>query len=418
MSLPTFFKGLQNLWVGTEESYINNIPPTTVNGNALFNEENADKISTVYACIKILSETLSRVPLNLYSEDIIGNKPIDKNDYRYPLLHYKPNAWTSQQTFFASLEYWRNLKGNSFARINRDNNGKITSLVLISPSKVTNYKVTNGQLFYEIENDKGLKEIIKSEDILHFRSLTKDGIWGINPIAALRLNLSTTYQGLNTLDNFYRNNAASPKAIKLTSNGGAGQQKLLESLEDFKRKYSGSVNAGQILPLPANTEIIDLALNYEDAQFIETLKWNITQIGSLYGVPPHLLGVLESSKFNNVEMMMLDFKVNTLASIARMYRQELESKLLTTQERIDGKSIEFNLDALLEADSTTRINNLKTLANMGIISINDIARLEGWPTYPDGDIHLVPSNYVTVGSIKSKEDLQNQITQNKPNNSK
>jgi HK97 family phage portal protein len=149
-----------------------------------------------------------------------------------------------------------------------------------------------------------------------------------------------------------------------------------------------------------------MQLNYGDADFINTLKFNAQQIGALYGIPAWMLGILESTKFNNVETQMLDFRASTLATIGRMYRTELESKLLTTQERISGISIEFNWDALLEIDSTTRINNLRTLANLGVVTINDIAKLEGYPTSPDGDARLVPGNYVTVNSIINKPPVQ------------
>lgn len=396
MAISNFLTNVKQLWVGSFETYNDVIIPTLINGNLPFDSEKSDKISTIYTCIKILADTISRMPLNIY-EDAGNGKIVKKNDYRYPILHYQPNNWTTQQTFFAALEYWRNLKGNSFARIYR-NNGKVRSLVLLSPSKVKDYKIVNDQLYYLIEDDEGKIEPINSSEILHFKCITKDGIWGLNPIEALRQNLSITYQGFQTIDNFYRNNAMTPKIIKSTV-PNTKQDAMIKALDEFNAKYAGAAKAGNAAILPPNTDIVDLKLNLADVEFINTIKFNAQQIAALYGVPPHMVGILEATKYNNVEYMMLEFKASTLASIGRMYRQELESKLLTTEERLNGVSIEFNFNALMETDSKTRVENLRTLQGMGVVTPNDVCKLEGYPTYPEGDEHFMPGNYLTVSKI-------------------
>lgn len=404
MAFSNFLSGIQNLWKGTYDNYNDFIIPNILNGNGiLFDLSQADQVSTVYTCLKILADTLARLPLNVYTDKGEG-RTVDKIDYRYPILHYNPNNWTSQQTFFSALEYWRNLRGNSFAKIYRDNSGKVTSLILIPPSKVKSYGIVNSELYYTITNDNNVDEVINASEILHFKGLTKDGVWGLNPIEALRLNVSSTYQGLNTIDNFYKNNALSPKAIKSTISG-ANQKSMLEALEEFKRKYTGSTNAGQMIPLPPNTEIMDMALNFVDAEFISTLKFNTTQISALYGVPAWMVGILEATKWNNVELMMDEFKATTLSAITRMYRQELEFKLLSISERINGVSIEFNMQALVEADITTRSTYFKTLSSMGVITPNDICIKEGFATYPEGNKHYIPGNYLTVEQIGNKSNV-------------
>ena len=406
MPIQSFFSGIKNMWLGTSEMYYDVVVPQIISGTA-FDLQNAESVSTVYICIKKLADTLSRMPINVYVEDSTG-RTIDKEDYRYPLLHYSPNNYTSSQTFFASLEYWRNLRGNSFARIWRDRDGLVTSLELLAPSQVVGYAVENNELYYQVINKKGKEEKLNGSEILHFRSLTKDGIWGINPIEAIRLNVSSTWQGLKTIDTFYRNNATSSKAIKSTISG-VNQKAMLEALNEFQSKYAGPVNSGKIIPLPPNTELVDIALNFADAEFINTIKFNAGQIASLYGVPPHLVGIFEATKFNNVEQMALDFKSNTLADIMRVYRQEFEAKLLTTNERLEGKSIEFNSMALVETDSTTRINNLRTLLSNGVITPNDVAINEGYATFEGGSKHYIPGNYIAVEDM-GKKPATNGIT--------
>ena len=390
------------MWIGSYDQFNDVILPSIISGSSLpFDLSNSDKVSTVFTCIKILSETLSRMPLNIYNDGGEG-RTVNKDDYRYPILHYNPNGWTCQQTFFSSLEYWRNLKGNSFARIYRDNTGRITSLVLIPPSRVTAYNIKNGELYYTIVNDKDVEEVTNASEVLHFKGLTRDGIWGISNLEALRMNMSSSYSGIQAIDSFYKNNAMTPKAIKSTVSG-SNQKAMIEALEEFNRKYAGSTKAGTMATLPPNTEIVDLGLNFVDAAFIETMHFNTQQIAALYGVPAWMVGEMTQTKYSSVETTTLEFKSTTLSAIGRMYRQELETKLLTTDERLNGVSIEFNWNALVEVDSTTRINNLKSLEGMGVVTPNDICMLEGYAVYPEGRFHVIPGNYVSVEKQFTKD---------------
>lgn len=398
MPISNLIKNFRSMWNGTYANYDQHVVPNIISGtNTVFNIANADKIAAVYTSIKVLSDAVSRMPLNIYS-DVEGGRTVDKNDYRYSLLHYNPNSWTSQQTFFGALEYWRNLKGNSFARIHRDSFGRVVSLTLIKPSLVKSYGVENGQLYYFIQNENNTTETVNASEILHFRTITKDGIWGINPIEALRLNISMSSKGLTMMDSFYGNQAMSPKAIKSTVSG-ANQKQLLEGLKEFKEKYTGPANAGNMPILPPNSELVDMSMNIADAQFIDTLKFNAQQIAALYGVPAWMVGILEQTKFASVETTQRDFMASTLGAILRAYRQELESKLLTTEERLNGISIEFNTEAYYELDTKSRIENLNTLQKMGVVTPNQICKLEGWPTYDSGDFHILPGNYLTVDKI-------------------
>lgn len=404
MAFNNFITNIKNLWSCTYEVYNNLVIPSLITGNGLpFDLTNAERIATVFTCIKILSETLSRMPLNVYSDEGEG-RTVDKIDYRYPILHYQPNNWTTQQTFIATLEVWRNLKGNSFAKIYRDNSGRVSSLVLVPPSKVLGYKVVNDQLYYTLKNDNDQEEVINASEILHFKGVTKDGIWGMNPLEALRQNLSASYQGIQAIDSFYKNNAMSPKALKSTISG-ANQKAMIEALKEYQEKYAGAAKAGLTSILPPNTEIVDMALNFADAQFIETMKFNTLTIAALYGIPSHMVGILEQTKFASVETSVLEFKSMSLAAIGRMYRTEMESKLLTIKERLSGKSIEFNWNALVELDAKTRIDNLRTLENMGVVTPNDVAKLEGWPIYESGNVHLIPGNFLPVKDVINKTTI-------------
>jgi len=367
-----------------------------------FDLELGESISTIYTSCKILADDVGSFPLNLYQNNEDGTKYVDKNDYRYSLLHYNPNGYTTSNIFFSTLEYIRNIKGNAFAQIIRDGS-KIVGLELINPSVVVGYAKANGELYYILEIDNEQFKINASE-ILHFRSLSDNGIWGINPIEKLRLNLSTTYKAFHTIDKFYDNNATSPKALKTTIPEGINPREWQNKIVDFTDKYGGFKNAGKVISLPPFTELQDITLSFADAEFISTIRFNVDQIASLYRVPPHLVGNFESSKFNNLEQLQLNYKINTIRPIHRMYRQEMEFKLLTTQERINGKSIEFNTNAIVETSMSERIAAFKELFSMGTISPNDIAKYEGYPTFEGGDDHFLLNQYMSLENINKLKD--------------
>ena len=151
-------------------------------------------------------------------------------------------------------------------------------------------------------------------------------------------------KGILAIDSFYQNNAMSPKAIKSTVSG-VNQKAMLEALNEFNSKYAGATKAGMLAALPPNTDIVDLSMSFADVEFISTMKFNSQMVAALFGVPPHMVGILEATKFNNVEQMMLDFKVSTLSAIGRLYRQELESKLLSKKN--DCQELQLNLTLML-----------------------------------------------------------------------
>jgi len=365
-----------------------------------FQNSDAEKIATAVTCIKVLGDTLSRLPVNVYQATDNGTQ-IDKEDYRYELLHYSPDGIITSDSFFGALEYQRNLRGNSFARINRDRlTGRAISLEFIPTNMVGGYKKVRGQLYYivyEKRNDKETKEVVvNAANMLHFKMITKNSIWGINPIEAQRLNLSTLWKSKNTVDSFYENNAFSPKVLKSLIPDAQFQKQFAEAMKDFKSTNVGPANAGEVIKLPPFTEIQELSLDPVDAKFIESTKFDTTQIAAFYGVPPDMVGVYEYSKYNNVEQAQLSFRVNTISSITRMYRQELEMKLLTTDERRNGKSIEFVTQAMMELDVTTRTAYYKTMQDLGVMTPNQIALLEGLPTFEQGDKHYMSSQTVPI----------------------
>lgn len=391
------------IYLGTDKEFENQVVIPLINGTKknTFQNSDVDGIISAMTCVKVLGDTISRIPIKIFNYSDSSGPQIDKSDYRYDLLNYSPDNIITAQSFFSTLEVNRNLRGNSFARIRRNRaSGRVTSLELIPTNRVGGYKIVRGQLYYMIykKDSEGKKkeETVNSNDVLHFRMFSKNGIWGFNPIEIQRLNMSTLWKAKQTVDNFYENNAFSPKVLQSKIPDVQFQEVFAEAMREWKNNNVGPANAGEVIKLPPFTEIQELSLDPVDAKFIESMKFDTTQIAAFYGVPPDMVGVYEFSKYNNVEQKQQEFIVNTIAAITRMYRQELEMKLLTTKERKSGKSIEFQTQALIETDIKTRSQYFKTMQNLGVATPNQIAKLEGFPTFEEGDKHYMSSQTLPI----------------------
>lgn len=397
----------QQVYLGTESAFIDQIVTPLMSGakkNTFNSGTDAEKISTVSTCLKILSDTIARLPLHVLAETERGNLP-DKIDYRYPFLHYSPDGIINSYSFFNALEYNRNLKGNSFALIGRNpNTGKVTGLHFVPSVYFGHPKMVNGSLYYpyaEIQEDGSKKEKrINSEDVLHFKTATKDSFWGINPIEIQRMNMSTLWKSGATIDNFYENNAFSPLALKSSIPDAAFQKVVIEGMAKFKTVNVGVGQAGSVITLPPFTELQQLQLNVIDEKFILSQKFTGAQIASWFGIPGNMVGIYEYSKINNAEQFALDFRSLTIAAIAKMYRTELEFKLLSEEERVAGKSIEFALTALIELDTATKMAYYKAMKNeLGVLTSNQIALFEGLPTFEGGDERVMSKNYAPTTGV-------------------
>ena len=389
--------------IGTPEAFGHSGNFTTPTN--YYNEASADKVAVATTCVKILAETLGKMPADVWRADKVKGKVKAKEHHLYNLVHSKPNNYTTANTFYQTLENHRNFKGNAFARIHRHSGtGRPVWFEVIPPSRVRSYKLKENELWYVLLDEDNEEFDVNQAEMLHFKMMSPDGIWGINPISALSVNMGITHKGLQSLDSFYKNNALSPKALKSTV-GSSNSKLYKESKKEFEKEYTGSVNAGKWVNLPPNTDIVDLQINLADAQIIESLKFNSQQIAALYGVPVYMAtGDFTQSKFNNIEQSQLGFKINTVSSIARMYKAELEAKLLTDKDRKAGIEIEFNINSLVEPDTKTKTDYYRALANIGAITPHQIAVFEGLPADDVQNIYLAQTNLQELSKFKKPDN--------------
>lgn len=408
-------RGTEIIYGGTQNELDNlyKILNNPLNSAIRFNKVCVDSISTFHTCHKILAEDIGSFPIKIYRTDENGNKVILKDDYRYFMLHREPNNFTSHYDFFSTVELKRNRFGDSFVDIIFDYDGYPRSLRLVEPGSIdiTKYKITDDILYYW---DKRYNNWMSSMNYLHFPLISFDTIFGLDPIIPLSQNLGITYKGFQTLDNFYERGAQSMLIFESTIPEGVDAVEWSKQGVEFQAKYggyAGTSSGGAIFP-PPFTKANPIPLNLVDAQLVDTIKFHANQICSFYKISPHLVGNYESSKFNNLKELNLGYKINTLRPILRMYREELERKLLTKQEILNGYSIEFNSNAILETDEVERIKNYKERFGMGAITPNDILREEGGQTFEGGDDHYLMSNLMSVEVYNKRNQTLNSPNEN------
>lgn len=366
--------------------------PTTA-GKAV-NENTAMQMTAVYSCVRILSEAIASLPLSVYHYNDSGGKEKDLQHPLYKLLHDEPNAEMTSFVFRETLMGHLLLWGNAYAQIIRNGKGEIIGLYPLMPNKMTVDRDENGRLFYQYQRSsedapsmKGSAVILRPSDVLHIPGLGFDGLVGYSPIAmaknAIGLAIATEEYGAK----FFANGAA-PGGVLEHPGTIKDPQKVKES---WNSAYQGSGNAHKVAVLEEGMKYQSIGISPEQAQFLETRKFQINEIARIFRVPPHMLADLEKSSFSNIEQQSLEFVKYTLDPWVVRWEQAMCRALLTDEEK-PQYFIKFNVDGLLRGDYQSRMNGYATARQNGWMSANDIRELENLDRIPadmGGDLYLI-----------------------------
>ena len=361
---------------------------------AKVNEFTAMQTTAVYACVRILAESIAGLPLHLYEYRGNGKERVPGHPL-YFLLHDSPNpemtSFIFRETAMIHLLLW----GNSYAQILRDGRGRVMGLYPLLPNRMSVGRDESGEIVYTYtpmsESNphlKGQRQItLRREDVLHIPGLGFDGLVGYSPIAmaknAIGIALATEEYGAA----FFKNGAR-PGGVLEHPGVLKDPSKLRES---WHAVYGGTMNTGRIAVLEEGVKYQQIAIPPEEAQFLETRKFQIDEIARLYRVPPHMIGDLEKSSFNNIEQQSLEFVKYTLNPWVVRWEQSLQKALLTDKER-EEYFIRFKVDGLLRGDYKSRMEGYAIGRQNGWLSANDIRSLEDLnpiESEEGGDLYLI-----------------------------
>jgi len=385
------------------------------------NERTAMQMTAVYACVRILSEAVAGLPLHLYRYQEDGGKEKATDHRLYSLLHDEPNPEMSSFVFRETLMTHLLLWGNAYAQIIRNGKGEIMALYPLMPNKMTVERDDKGQLYYRYQksSEEGAKLPNSSinldpSDVLHIPGLGFDGLVGYSPIAMAKDAIGMAIACEEYGAKFFANGAA-PSGV-LEHPGTIKDPARVR--EAWQGQFGSSSNAGKVAVLEEGMKYTPISISPEQAQFLETRKFQINEIARIFRVPPHMVGDLEKSSFSNIEQQSLEFVKYTLDPWVIRWEQSLSRALFNSDEK-KQYFFKFNVEGLLRGDYASRMAGYATARQNGWMSANDIRELENLDRIPKeegGDLYLVNGNMLPLMSITEYNAYKSDVNKDEGGN--
>lgn len=373
-------------------------------------ERTAMQMTAVYSCVRILAEAVAGLPLNLFHYLPDGGKEKSFDHPLYRLLHDEPNPEMSSFVFRETLMTHLLLWGNAYAQVIRNGKGEVAALYPLMPNRMTVDRDENGQLYYsynrssdEAPTMNGSTVILKPSDVLHIPGLGFDGLVGYSPIAMAKNAIGMAIACEEYGAKFFANGAA-PGGVLEHPGTIKDPQRVREA---WQSQFGGSGNSNKIAVLEEGMKYTSIGISPEQAQFLETRKFQINEIARIFRVPPHMVGDLEKSSFSNIEQQSLEFVKYTLDPWVIRWEQSIMRSLLSLEEKTQY-FVKFNLEGLLRGDYQSRMTGYATARQNGWMSANDIRELENLdriPTEDGGDLYLINGNMLPLANAGAFADI-------------
>lgn len=349
-------------------------------GGSVVTPETSLKLSAVWACVRLRSETISTLPLHLYD----SNKKIAKDHSLYRILHDVPNADMCASEFWQVQSACLDLWGNAYNLITRYSNGEVIALEPLFPNLMIPKRSKEGSIqYYYTENGK--TTIYSDDEILHFKGFTLDGLVGLSPIQFFAQTIGMQFDANGQAQDWFKN------GLKVGGFLETGEKTLTKEQRDNLRKglaeFSKSENAGKYMALEAGMKVAgasSIRINPVDAQLLESRYFGIEEICRAYGVPPQLIGHTSkaSSWASSLEQTNQGFLTYSLNPQLVRYEQTIARKLLIPQDKYKYRP-KFSVDGLLRADVAKRSEYYVKMTQNGIMTRNEVRDLEDWAASDD-----------------------------------
>lgn len=359
---------------------------------------------TYFTCVKILSESMGKLPLKLYKETSKGLEKAQDHEL-YNVLKIRPNPYMTSSTFWATIEANKNHYGNAYAYINYSGKGKVKDLWIMASKDIQVwcddagiFTKDNAIWYVYTEPRTGKQYRMHYQSVLHFKTgVSLDGILGLSVNNMLKVSLENVQSGAKYLNNYFKNGLMGKAIVSYTGDlSNEAARKMAGKVEEFS---SGLANAGKIIPLPLGFGLTPLNVNMTDAQFLEINKYSALQIAGAFGIQPNQINNYDKGNYANVESQQRGFYVDTLLPILKQYEEELAYKLLLTDELQSGYCFKFNVNSILRADFATQMEGLSKGVNNAIYTPNEARNLIDLPLKDGGDELICNGNYVPLNKL-------------------
>ena len=327
-------------------------------------EKSAMQIATVYACVRLLAESVAVLPLHLYhySDGEGSSKEKARDHPLYRLLYRQPNPEMTSFSFWETMTTHLLLWGNAYAQIIRDGKNNVLSLYPLLPDHVEVDRDENGRIYYiyhaytdEVPGETNKDIYFRSDEVFHVPGLGFNGLVGFSPIAMMKNSLGTTLAVEKYGSSFFKN-GAQPSGVLEHPGVLKNPEKIRENWSDV---YGGAGNAHKVAVLEEGMQYKAISLPPEDSQFLSTRQFGVTEICRIFRVPPHMVQSLEHATFSNIEHQSIDYVVHTLTPWLVRFEQAIIKDLLLPDEQ-DEYFPKFNVDGLLRGDYQSRMQGYAT----------------------------------------------------------
>lgn len=354
--------------------------------------ETAMRLAAVYACVRVLSETMAMLPFQL-SQMVAGKRQYVTDHWLYQLLARRPNDYQNRFEWHEMMMGHLALRGNAYNRIVGNAAGEVTALLPIHPDKCQLELATDGTYRYRVTNLDGSTDIVPRGQIWHLRGLSTNGYVGLSPIevAAQTIGVGLGVQEYGA--RFFANDAR--------PGGGwikhPGNFKDKESRDIFKQSWQAAqtgANRHKTAVLEWGMEYHELSMKNNDAQFLETRQFQVIDIARIFRVPPHLIGDLTRGTFSNIEQQSLEFMAYSMAPWAERIEASIVAEFLPDDEEWE---VEYDFTHLMRGDAASRTAYYKGGIGSGWLTRNEAREAEGYEPLPGLDEPLMPLNFAPTG---------------------
>ena len=350
-------------------------------------------IPTVYRCVNIKANAVAMLPFQTFKRTKKGRERERKHPVAR-LLEQRPNPYQGPFKFKHLIETHKNLWGNAYINVDWGADGRPRALWLLNPA-VTEpiLDIKTNMLWYVTTTPQGETLKIPYYDIIPLTTLSTDGIKGKSPIQVARESIGSSQAAQKFKGKFYKHGAVNSGYLKIPGMLNKEAKEVIR--QEWESANTGINNAQRVAILDAGLEFQNISMPLRDAQFIESMKFDKTEIATMFDVPPHMVGDLDRATHSNIEQENLSFLQNTINPILVQYQEEFRNRLFTEREAQEYY-LNFNLDMILRADTKTRAEFYKVMLDKGVYSINEIREFEERNAIEGGDTHRVDLNHVSI----------------------
>ena len=355
--------------------------------------DSAMRLSAVYACVRVLSETFATLPFCMYRDTGKGGKTAVKDHWLYNLIAKRPNRWQNTFEWREMMQGHLALRGNAYNRIIANARGEVTELVPLHPDRITVELMDSGDFRYRFKSPAGETEIIPRGSVFKISGLSSNGILGISPIEMMRETVGDGIAAQQFGARFFANDAR-PMGGWIESPGNFKNKEARDAFRESWQAAQAGNNRGKTAVLEAGMKYHEIGLSNKDSQLLELRQFNIADIARGFRIPPHLIADLSRATFTNIEQQSLEFVKYTMLPWAERWEAAIEDQLLFDNDAVE---IEFDFANLERGDSAARSTFYSKGILDGWMTRNEVRARENLNPLPDLDAPLVPLNMSAAG---------------------